>query len=292
MIRSMTGYGRAQQTLHGRDITVEIQSVNHRFFEFSARVPRAFGYLQEKLKHVLNEQVARGKVEVFISILSLESGDSTVTVDHSLAHSYLQSIRALGQDLMLEDTVTLSQLLRFHDIFQLQQTEVDEDALWQDVHTVLTDALQAFVQMREREGASLQTDLLLRLARVEECVTQVELRAPETVEAYRNRLFKRLSELLEDRQIDEARILTEAALFAEKTDTAEETVRLRSHIDQFRSILQQEDPVGRKLDFLVQEINREANTIGSKAQNLEISRQVVEIKSELEKIREQIQNIE
>lgn len=292
MIRSMTGYGRAQQIVQGRDILVEIKSVNHRFFELSSRVPRTLGYLEEKIKSALNGKIARGKVDVNVSVLTLEAGTAQVEINHDLARSYLGSIRALGQDLGLADDVTLTSLTRFSDIFLVRRTEEDEDAVWDGVRTVLEQALERFLAMREAEGVRLREDVLQRLATIETCVADVEVQSPKTVEDYRSRLYARLSELLADRQIDDARILTEAAVFAEKTAVAEETVRLRSHIGQFRAILAQGGAVGRKLDFLVQELNREANTIGSKAQDIDIARLVVEIKSEIEKIREQIQNIE
>lgn len=292
MIKSMTGYGRAQQVLGGRDITVEIKSVNHRFFEFSARIPRNLGYLEEKLKGAVGGRVSRGKVDVSVMMVSLEGGSAKVEINHDLARSYLESIRALGRDLGLADDVTLSGLTRFSDIFIVRKTEEDEDAVWQGVQTVLGEALDKFLAMREREGEKLRQDILGRLDVIERHVGGVETLSPATVEQYRERLRQKLGEILADRQVDEGRILTEAAIFAEKTAVAEETVRLRSHIGQLRGVVQSDGSVGRKLDFLVQELNREANTIGSKAQDLEIARLVVEVKSEIEKIREQIQNIE
>lgn len=292
MIKSMTGYGRAQRQLAGRDITVEIKSVNHRFFEFSARIPRSLGYLEEKLKGAVGGRVARGKVDVSVMLVSPEGGAAQVEINRDLARSYLESIRALGRDLMLDDDLSLSGLTRFGDIFIVRKAEEDEDAVWRDVNAVLAEALDRFLDMREREGGQLRLDILERLAAIERHVGEVEKLSPAAVEQYRERMRQRLTEILADRQIDEARILTEAAIFAEKTAVAEETVRLRSHIAQLRGIVDSGGAVGRKLDFLVQELNREANTIGSKAQDLEIARLVVEIKSEIEKIREQIQNIE
>lgn len=292
MVKSMTGYGRAQQTVAGRDITVEIKSVNHRFFEFSARVSRSYGYLEEKLKAAVYGKVSRGKVEVAVTTCAVESGAVQVEINHDLARSYLDSIRNLGRELMLDDDVTLTSLTRFSDIFVVRKTEEDADLVWQGVSAVLDEALEKFLAMRELEGKQLEEDILGRLAAIEDHVAKVEILSPKTVEEYRARLFSRLSDILADKQLDESRILTEAAIFAEKTAVDEETVRLRSHIGQFREILAQSQPVGRKLDFLVQELNREANTIGSKAQDMEVARIVVEIKSDIEKIREQIQNIE
>lgn len=292
MIRSMTGYGRAQGTVGGRDITVELKSVNHRFFEFSARVPRPYGYLEEKLKSTVGARVSRGKTDASVTVVTVEGASAQVEINHSLAGAYLHSLRALGRDLELEDNVTLTDLARFNDIFIVRKTEDDEDEIWSAVEQILAQALDKFLAMRETEGRKLREDILGRLAAIEEHVGRVETLSPKTVEDYRARLFAKLGEILADRQLDEGRILTEAAIFAEKTAVAEETVRLRSHVSQLRDFLGQDQPVGRKLDFLVQELNREANTIGSKAQDLEIARLVVEIKSEIEKIREQIQNIE
>lgn len=293
MIRSMTGYGRAQQTVNGWDLTVEIKSVNHRFFEFSARIPRAWGYLEEKLKAAVGGRVARGKVDVTVTAFSTaEQAGAQVEINHTLARCYLDSIRALGRDLMLDDDVTLSGLVRFGDIFAVRRAEDDADAVCDVVLQVLAPAIDQFLQMREREGQRLREDILARLVRLEAGLAQVEELSPRTAEEYRARLYAKLQELLADTQVEESRILTEAAIFAEKTAVAEETVRLHSHIGQLREILGQGQPAGRKLDFLVQELNREANTIGSKAQDVEITRLVVEIKSEIEKIREQVQNIE
>lgn len=292
MVKSMTGYGRAQLLLEGRDITVEVKSVNHRFFEFSARMPRSLGYLEEKIKTTVNTAASRGKVDVSVQMVAVEGGNVQVEINHDLARAYLDSIRALGRDLLLDDDITLSDITRFNDIFIVRKAEEDEDAVWAAVQAVLAEALSKFVAMRELEGEKLKEDILGRLDAIEAHVSAEEKLSPKTVEAYRARLSAKLADILADRQIDEARILTEAAIFAEKTAVAEETVRLRSHIGQFRQILEQGGAMGRKLDFLVQELNRETNTIGSKAQDIEIAKLVVEIKSEIEKIREQIQNIE
>lgn len=293
MVRSMTGYGRAQRLSGEREISVEIKSVNHRYFEFSARVPRSFGYLEEKLKSFVYGGVCRGKVEVNVTIATLQGAGVEVQVNHALAESYLTALRGLGQALRLEDDVTLTSLSRFGDIFVVRKIEEDADEIWNDVRAVAGEALAVFLEMRGAEGRKLEADVRARLDAVEEQVRRIELRGPQVVEQYRQRLYGRLQELLRDVQADESRILTEAAIFAEKTAVSEETVRLGSHIAQMRAFLSAgDDGIGRKLDFLVQEMNREANTIGSKAQDLEIQRIVVDIKSEIEKIREQIQNIE
>lgn len=288
----MTGYGRCQQMLDGRDITVEIKSVNHRFLEFSARVPRAYGFLEEKLKTYAQGKVSRGKIEVGVAIQTLETPNTQVEINQELAGAYISALRELGHVYHLQDDLTLSAISRFGDIFTVRKAPEDEDAIWEAVRQVTDEALERFVSMRETEGLRLEQDLTGRLDAIEQLVGKVKEQSPRTVEAYRERLEAKIAEVLADRQIDESRILTEAAIFADRIAVDEETVRLTSHIGQFREILTHEGSVGRKLDFLVQEMNREANTIGSKAQDVAIAQVVVDIKSEIEKIREQIQNIE
>lgn len=292
MIRSMTGYGRSQQTLDGREILVEIKSVNHRYFEFSARVPRAYGYLEEKLKSFLQGKVSRGKIEMGVTIYNIEGKDALIEVNSSIAKGYVDALRKANETLELKDDITLSNLIRLPDIFNVIKNTEDEEAIWNDVKIVAEEALNSFVSMREAEGVKMREDVEQRLNYIEQLVEKVEERSPMVTEAYRERLYNKLSEILNDKKIDEQRILTEAAIFSEKTAVDEETVRLKSHINQFRSLLEINEPVGRKLDFLIQEFNRESNTIGSKAQDVEITKIVVELKSEIEKIREQIQNIE
>ena len=292
MIRSMTGYGHEQQIIDQRDITVEIKSVNHRYYEFSARVPRAYGYLEEKLKSFVKGKISRGKIEVGVTINNLNGKEADIKVDKTMALGYVNALRNANEFLNLEDDITLTSLMKFSDIFTVQKIAEDEEKIWNDVKSVAEKALQKFVAMRETEGQSLKSDLLAKLSVVEETLKNVEKLAPLTVENYREKLYAKLKEVLGDTDIDNQRILTEAAIFAEKIAIDEETVRLGSHICQFRELLENDEPLGRKLDFLVQEINREINTIGSKAQNLDITRCVVDMKSEVEKIREQIQNIE
>lgn len=292
MIRSMTGYGRAQVLIDGRNILVEIRSVNHRYFEFSSRVPRNYGFLENKLKNYLQKKLSRGKVDVNVSIQTVEGTNASVQVNRELAASYVQALRALQEPLGLEDDLSLSAVSRFSDIFTVSKEPEDEEKVWSDVLQALEQASDRFVQMREAEGAKMKEDLEGRLDFILTAVKMVEERSPKTVEEYRAKLYRKISEVLNSAQVDEQRILTEAAIYAEKIAVAEETVRLRSHVDQFRGIMGQNGPVGRKLDFLIQEFNRETNTIGSKAQDIEIARIVVDMKSEIEKIREQIQNIE
>lgn len=292
MIKSMTGYGRGQQIVDGREITVEIKSVNHRYFEFSARVPRAYGYLEEKLKSFVQGKVARGKVEVGVTIFNIEGKDAQIEVNQSIAIGYIEALRKANETIGLNDDLSLSQLIRLPDIFNVVKTTEDEEIIWNLVKSVAEEALDNFVSMRETEGQKMKDDIKSRLGYISELVAKVEERSPMVAEAYRERLYNKISEILNDKKIDEQRILTEAAIFSEKTAVDEETVRLKSHIQQFTSLLDSSEAVGRKLDFLIQEFNRESNTIGSKAQDVEITRIVVELKSEIEKIREQIQNIE
>ena len=292
MIRSMTGYGRGQQLLHGRSITVEIRSVNHRYFEFSCRTPRGCAFLEDRLKRTLQQAISRGKVEVSLTLQTVESRGGAVAVDHALAGQYLTALRALAAEYNLTDDLTLSTVARLPDLFTVCRGEEDEEELAADVLSVLQEALDRFVAMREAEGERLRADVLSRLFTLEEHLAFVEERSPQTVVEYRARLTAKLNELLGGAVADEARILTEAAIVADRLAVDEETVRLHSHIAQLRGILDCAEPVGRKLDFLVQEMNRETNTIGSKCSDTAIAGHVVEMKSEIEKIREQIQNIE
>lgn len=292
MIKSMTGYGREQTTVDNIDILVEIRSVNNRYYDFTARVPRAYGYLEEKLKSFLQSSISRGKVEVCVSVFNNNNADEKIEVNMSVANGYVNALRKANEELQLKDDITLSQICRFPDAFSVQKIEEDEEMIWNSVKSVAEVAVGKFVSMRETEGGKISEDLSLKLDGIEKMVLQIEERSPEVTENYKNRLFARLSDILSDNNIDEQRILLEAAIFSEKTAVDEETVRLRSHISQFRQFLKSDEPVGRKLDFLVQEMNREINTIGSKSQDLNITRIVVDVKSEIEKIREQIQNIE
>lgn len=292
MLKSMTGYGRSQKIIDGRDISVEIKSVNHRFFEFAARVPRAYGYLEEKLKSFVNAYATRGKIEVNVSIFTVEGKDAEVEINKELARGYVNALRSVKDELELADTLSLSSISRFSDIFTVRKTVEDEEVIWNEVKEVAEEALEKFVLMREVEGEKLYNDVRSRLDTIKSCVGKVEELAPKTVADYKERLYAKIKEVLETKNIDDNRVLTEVALFSEKIAVDEETVRLRSHINQFCSLICEKEPVGRKLDFLVQELNREVNTIGSKCQDVAVTGIVVEMKSEIEKIREQIQNIE
>lgn len=292
MIKSMTGYGRAQQSVDGMNITVELKSVNHRYFEFTSKLPRNYGFLDEKLKSFFNTKLTRGKTECYVQIEAVDEPDTVISLNHSLVKGYLEAYKELSEVYGIENDIKVSNLARVSDIFAVRKKEADEDKIWVAVETVAADALDGFIAMREREGEKLKADVLSRLDTIIENVEFIEERSPQTVAEYNEKLVARMKELLGEAHIDEQRILTEAAIFADKVAVAEETVRLRSHISQLRSFLELDEAVGKKMDFLVQELNREANTIGSKAQDVEIARRVVAIKAEIEKIREQIQNIE
>ncbi len=292
MAGSMTGYGRSQKNLNSRTISVEIKSVNHRYFEFAAKTPKGLSFLDEKLKGLTASKVSRGKVDLYLSIAFDEQADTDVKINRPLAESYLKACCELSKQLNIENDITINSLLRIPDIFTVQKAELQEDEIWRDVRETASAALDAFNTMRKAEGKRLSEDLEIKLDSIYELVERVDELSLESVKEYRERLYKKLSEILKDTAIDEGRILQEAALFAERTAVDEETVRLKSHIGQFRDILKEDGPIGRKLDFLTQEINRESNTIGSKAQDVKIAQIVVELKSQVEKIREQIQNLE
>ena len=292
MIRSMTGFGRAQDIIDCMSISVELKSVNHRYFEFSARTPRTYGFLDEKLKHFFQQFIARGKTECYVSIETLEMQDCTVDINHTLASGYLKAFEELSNRYGLQNDMTVAAFARYNDIFSIRKEDADEERVWSAVKTVAEQALRSFLSMRETEGQKLKDDVLSRCDLILKHVAFIEARSPETVREYNEKLLERMRTVLEDVHVDEQRLLTEAAIYADKIAVAEETVRLRSHIDQMRSFMDADQAIGRKMDFLVQEFNREANTIGSKAQDVAIAKHVIEIKAEIEKIREQIQNVE
>lgn len=292
MTKSMTGYGRAQAVVDGLDITVEIKSVNHRYFDFSARAPRAYGFLEEKLKSFLQSKVSRGKIDCFVQLESLDDMQAVVKINHSLASGYYAALKELSEKYNLSGNISAMDLARYPDVLSVHKQEADEERIWNAVSSVLESAVEGFVSMREKEGYHLQEDILSRADTILEKVAFIEERSPQTVKEYNEKLLARMQEVLGDAHVDEQRILTEAAIYADKIAVAEETVRLRSHVSQLRDMFKSEEAIGRKMDFLVQEMNREANTIGSKAQDVEIARNVLDIKAEIEKIREQVQNIE
>lgn len=291
-MRSMTGFGRERSIIGGKEYLVEIRSVNSRYCELSAKLPRSYTYLEEKLKALVKDTVSRGKAEIFLSVTDVESRSTAVAVNIPVVRNYLEEMRRCGKELGLNDNLALTDIFRMTDAFTVVRCEADEDEIWAAVKSVAEKALSHFAEMREKEGEKLRTDILDKLSNIEKMTLEVEKLSPKTTEAYRKRLYDKISEVLEDKQIDEQRILTEAAIFAEKTAVDEETVRLHSHFKQFREMCDSTEPIGRKLDFMVQELNRESNTIGSKAQDVSVTKLVIEMKSEIEKIREQIQNIE
>lgn len=292
MIKSMTGYGKSEQTIDSLNVTVEIKSVNHRYFEFSARVPREYGFLEEKLKKYCNSLITRGKVECYVSVEDLEEREMEVNVNETLAAGYVKALKELSERFGLKDDISAVTLSRYPDVITLHKASEDEERIWNAVKTVAETAVSKFIEMRETEGSKLKGDILSRADYIIECVEFIEGRSPETVREYNEKLKQRMKELLGDAAVDEQRLLNEAAIYADKIAVDEETVRLRSHISQLREFMNSNEAIGRKLDFLVQEINREANTIGSKAQDVDIAKKVIAIKAEVEKIREQVQNIE
>ena len=292
MIRSMTGYGRGESVLHDRAITVELRAVNNRYLDCSVKLPRLYVFAEEGIKAQIQKSVNRGKVDVFLSIDSSAADKVAVTLNRPVADGYYAALKEMRDAYGLQDDISVSVLSRFPDVFLVEKEQGDADVIAADISQVLAQALEEFNAMRAREGEKLAEDIRGKAARIAALVDQVEARSPETVSEYREKLRQRLEEVLASTQIDESRILTEAAIFADKVAVDEETVRLRSHLSQLEEMLRQGGAIGRKLDFLIQEFNREANTIGSKCSDVELSRVVVEIKGEIEKIREQVQNIE
>lgn len=297
MIRSMTGFGRHQAVVNGLEIQVEIRSVNHRYFEFSARVPHAYGYLDGKLKSFLQSKVARGKVDVSVWITTTDTEGCEVTVNRSLALAYykaLSDVRDIIQDHdeSFRNDISVLSVAKMPDVMTVHAAQLDEETVWGSVREVAEVAVERFLAMRGDEGARLREDVLARGQTILEYVAFVEERAPQTVKERMEKIETRMRELLDGAAVDESRLLTEAGLLADRLAVDEETVRLRSHIAQLEQMMNADEAVGRKLDFLVQEINRETNTIASKSQDVELARTAVNMKSEIEKIREQIQNIE
>lgn len=291
-MKSMTGYGRARTAVRGREITVEVRAVNHRYLDVNVKCPRAYGFLEEALKKAAGTRISRGKVDIFVQMESVDADDTRVRVNLPLAQSYLDALRQLSEATGLPNDVSLLSLAKMPDVLTGERVEEDTEELTRDVLSVFHQAVDEFEVMRAREGEKMAADVRARGETILTLVSAVEARAPQRVVEYREKLEKRMQEILADTAIDPQRILTEAAIYADRTAVDEETVRLRSHLHQLDLMLSEEKPVGRKLDFLVQEMNRESNTIGSKANDAELAKIVVDLKSEIEKIREQIQNIE
>lgn len=295
-MRSMTAYGRATENIDGKDITVEIKSVNNRYLDCSVKVPKLYGFLEEKIKsYVQSGIISRGKVEIYLSINETESSGTTITLDEAYLKSYLDALRRLRDEYSLRDDISVMRVAQNFNIFSVKQAEEDMEHEWDNVKKVLDAAVVSFCAMREYEGENLKRDLLEKKANLEKMRQKIADMACDASEAYRMRLESKLRQVLDERGIsgiDESRIVTECALFADKTAIDEELVRLNSHFDSFDKALESREPIGRRVDFILQEMNREVNTIGSKANNVEITNCVVDMKSELEKIREQIQNVE
>ena len=294
MIKSMTGFGRCRTVLHGREISVEIKSVNHRFFEFSCRTPKGYGFLGDKLKALVNSRVSRGKIDMFVTVGAAEDTPAEVKINHSLVSGYINAMKEISETYGIENDVTVTAISRFPDVYTVSKAPENEEEITADVLEAANTAIDGFIAMREAEGEKMKADILGRAEVILATVDEIDERSPQTVKEYEERLLDRINRTLQDYNIniDEQRVLTEVAVFADKVAVAEETVRLRSHFAQLSKIMESQTPIGREIDFIIQEMNREANTIGSKVQDAEIAHKVVKIKSEIEKMREQIQNIE
>ena len=292
MIKSMTGYGSAKGSCDGLEISVELKSVNNRYLDCSVRMPRSFLFAEELVKSKVQEHISRGKVDVFVTVDSSASSDVVVKVNEGLAAGYVAAVKQLAERFSLDDTVSALAVSRLPDVLTVEKKDADAEAVSAAITEITEQALCEFDRMRAREGQKLCDDISGRLVTVENFVSIVEERSPETVKEYRERLYKKMCEVLQNSAADEQRILLEAGIYADKVAVDEETVRLRSHVTQMRSMLETGSPIGRKMDFLIQEFNRESNTIGSKCNDSAITKTVIDLKSEIEKIREQIQNIE
>ena len=292
MVKSMTGYGRAVETVNGREFTVEIRSVNNRYLDCTVKLPRALSFAEDTVKQAVKTSISRGKVDVFVSQRSEGMPEVTVSLNRDVAEAYIRAMRQMAEEFQIREDISVALVSQMSDVFTVDRPQVDEEQLLADLMQVVGHALEGYDAMRSREGEALKADLTGRGSTIRSLVSQVEEGSPQTVADYRTRLYQKLQEVLANTAIDESRILTEAAIFADKVAVDEETVRLRSHLEQMDSMLATGGPIGRKLDFLLQEMNREANTIGSKCTDLRLARVVVDIKAELEKIREQTQNIE
>lgn len=292
MINSMTGFGRFEGEINGRSITLEIKSVNHRYMEFSCRVTRGYSFLEDKLKSYISSKISRGKVDMFVSISEPQDTPTEVIINHNLAQGYINAFRELEEKYGLEYNVGVNDVARYPDVLTVHKAPENEEDVYNDVIVAVDKALEGFMALRRSEGERMRADILSRAETIMDCVSEVERRSPETVAEYQAKLKAKIEEFLGNGDYDEQRIITEVAIYADKVAVDEETVRLRSHFEQLKIFLNEDKPVGRSMDFLVQEMNREANTIGSKVRDAEIARVVVKIKNEIEKIREQIQNIE
>ncbi len=292
MIKSMTGFGRGEYSRDGKEFTVEIKTVNHRYSDIFVKMPRQIGFLEDRVRELVGKAISRGKIDVFITYYNHSEDSKHVVFDEGLAKAYVSAVEALRDKFSLADDISVSLISKYPDVLRVEQAEDDEDLLWSMLKEAVDNAVASLIHMRGIEGEGLKNVLLERADIIENVIGEIAKRAPEVPKEYKAKLNARIKELLEQQVVDESRIAVEVALFADRCSIDEELVRLGSHFGQMRQILSMDQPVGRKLDFLVQEMNREINTIGSKANDLNITRLVVDIKSEIEKIREQIQNIE
>ena len=292
MIRSMTGFGRCEKTVNNYDISVEIKAVNHRYADYNIKLPRVYNFLEEEVKKYLQQYIVRGKVDVYMTIYKELDDSKEIVLNEVLAESYVKALKLIAEKFDVRDDISVSSVARYNDIFDVKHSEEDEETIKTSVLEVLGEALCGFIAAREREGQKLATDMIGRVALIKDDVCKIEKIAPDTVIEHKNNIEQRIRDLLGDVAVDENRLLTETAIYADKLSVNEEIVRLKCHLDEFDRIMDKGDAVGRRLDFLLQEMNRETNTIGSKCNNLEISNIVNNIKSELEKVREQLQNVE
>ncbi len=292
MLRSMTGYGRRETVTEGKKILAEIKSVNHRYCDYNIKVPRHLGFLEDRIRKYVSSYITRGKVDIYVNVESYETADREIKLNREIAKNYIDALCALRDEFGLKDDITVSNVAANPDIFKTERIEEDEEQLWSAVKGVLDGAVSDFVAMRSREGERIEQDLRERIQYMRSLAKEVDERSPQTVKEYSDRLYDKIKEVLDGHEIDESRILTEVAIYADKVAVNEETVRLASHFAEFDNIIDSGEPAGRRLDFLIQEINREVNTIGSKASDVEIAKTVVTLKGEIEKLREQIQNIE
>lgn len=292
MVKSMTGFGRSVENIDGLNITVEIKSVNHRYFEFSSRLPRAYQFAEDALKALCQQSITRGKIELSVFVEDNTDKGTTIEINHQYAGAYINALKELAREYKIKDDLKLSAIADNPELLTVRKTALDDETVINAFCAVTKNALESYNAMREVEGEKLKADVLSRVDTILSKVEFIESRSPETVKAYRERIEEKMRELLGSAAVDEQRIITETAIFADKVAVDEETVRLRSHISQLKNLLNSDSATGKKIDFLIQEMNREANTIGSKSQNVEIAHTVVDIKAEIEKIREQIQNIE
>ena len=292
LIRSMTGFGRSERTVNGYDISVEIKAVNHRYADYNIQLPRVYGFLEEDVKRHLQQHIKRGKVDVFVTIYKEVDDTKEIVLNETLASSYVEALRTIAEKFGVKDDISVSSVARYNDIFDVKHEKEDEELVRASLSEVVSDALSGFMAAREREGEKLASDMTQRIECIRQEVSKVEKIAPDTVIEHKNNIEQRIRELLGSTPVDENRLLTETAIYADKLSVNEEIVRLKCHLDEYDRIMQKGDAVGRRLDFLLQEMNRETNTIGSKCNNLEVSNVVINIKSELEKVREQLQNLE